>query len=84
MRLIHLCPDCSAFVTYAPIDQDRLLPSDYIQNVNGQCSACLGVGTVLTNIGNGTLVLQNTRHNNANLISVGARFPGTCLSHTGS
>jgi hypothetical protein len=71
----HLYPDLSAFVAYAPIDQNHLQPSDYIRNVNGERTACQGVGTVLINIGEGTMVLNNTRYNphiDANLISVGS------------
>lgn len=68
----HISPDRSAFISYAPLDPSKLQPSDYVKNANGGISACQGVGTVLVAIGDGSMILQNTRFNPAfesNLIS---------------
>ena len=71
----HSTPHCQLFASYYPLHNVDLTPTDYMEGAQGYTSKPTGVGTVILNIQEGTLILKNVRHVpsfNSNLISVGA------------
>ena len=71
----HSTPHRQLFTSYFPLREADLSPSDYMEGAQGLTSKPTGVGTILLDVQDGSLLLKNVRHVpsfNSNLISVGA------------
>ncbi|BDD62335.1 hypothetical protein MAP00_007306 [Monascus purpureus] len=62
------------FTSYKTLRKEDLTPADYIEDAQGKISKPHGIGTVVIDIGTGSLILRDVRHVpsfNSNLISMG-------------
>ncbi|BDD54388.1 hypothetical protein MAP00_009257 [Monascus purpureus] len=70
----HVTPHQAFFTSYKTLRKEDLTPADYIEDAQGKISKPHGIGTVVIDIGTGSLILRDVRHVpsfNSNLISMG-------------
>ncbi|BDD58303.1 hypothetical protein MAP00_009277 [Monascus purpureus] len=70
----HSTPDRSLFATYKALQKHDLVETDYMEGAQGHISMPQGIGTVIIDIGYGSLILRDVRHVpsfTSNLISEG-------------
>jgi len=70
----HFTPSRSSYASYRKVDKKEITSEDIFTDANGNPSYHVGIGTVVLQAGEGTLVLKDVRHTpglSCNLISVG-------------